>query len=228
MVGAESDGHYFVEEAIRCGASAIVAERVVPTGGVPLFVVSDVREAYGTVCQQLVGNPSRKLRVIGVTGTSGKSTTVELIRSVLEAAGFQAGTIGSLGCYNGVAQTMLPATTPGPPQLAIQLAKMAANGCTHAVIEADSRSLSQARMAGIEVDVACITNIRRDHLDYHNSVENYRRAKTKLLDQLAPEGLTVLNADDPTCTQLLSQINGPVLTVGTGETAQLEIGRAHV
>ena len=222
MVGAEADGHYFVDEAIQRGATAIVAERVVPTGGVPLFVVDDVRQAYGTVCQHLVGNPSRQLRVIGVTGTSGKSTTVELIRSVLEAGDFRTGTIGTLGCYNGEAQAMLSAsTTPSPPQLAIQLAKMAANGCTHAVIEADSRSLSQSRMAGIQLDAACITNIRRDHIDYHNSVENYRRAKTKMLDYLTPEGLTVLNVDDPTSTKLLSHINGPVLTIGTGETAQI-------
>ena len=220
MVGSESDGHYFVDEAIQRGATAIVAERVVPTGGVPLFVVDDVREAYGIVCQHLVGNPSRQMPVIGVTGTSGKSTTVELIRSVLEAGEFQPGTIGTLGCNNGAAQTVFP-STPSTPQMAIQLAKMAANGCTHAVIEVDSRALSQSRMAGIQLDVACITNIRRNRLEYHNSVENYRKAKAKLLEHLSPEGLTVLNADDPASMQLLSRIDSPVLTVGTGETAQL-------
>lgn len=221
MIGAEADGHYFIDDAIDRGAVAIVAERIVPTRGLPLFVVEDARTAYGTVCQALVGNPSKKMRVIGVTGTSGKSTTVELIRAVLEAGGYSTGTIGTLGCYDGADQSLSTTTTPAPPQLAIQLAKMAANGCSHAVIEADSRALSQARVAGIEFDMACITNIRRDHLDYHSSVENYRKAKAKLLDLLSPEGLTVLNADDPASTQLLAQLSGPVLTIGTGETAQL-------
>ena len=221
MVGADADGHYFVEEAIERGASAIVAERIVPTRGIPLFVVANVREAYGNVCQALVGNPSKKMRVIGVTGTSGKSTTVELIRAVLEAGDYSVGTISTLGVNDGAGSSMLRSTTPAPPQLAIQLGKMAANGCTHAVVEADSCALTQSRIAGVELDMACITNIRREHLDFHSSVENYRKAKAKLLDGLSPEGLAVLNADDPASTQLLSQLSGPVLTIGTGETAQL-------
>ncbi|MCG8585614.1 MAG: UDP-N-acetylmuramyl-tripeptide synthetase, partial [Pirellulales bacterium] len=221
MIGAEADGHYFVAEAIERGAVAIVAERIVPTSGVPLFVVDDAREAYGRVCQALVGNPSRQMRVIGVTGTSGKTTTVELIRSVLEAGEFEVGTITSLGCHDGVDATAGPATTPAPPQLAIQLAKMAANGCSHAIVEADSRALSQSRAAGIEFDVACITNIRRDHLEYHSTVENYRKAKAKLLEGLSPEGVAIINADDPSSAALLAHMDCPTLTVGTGETAQL-------
>jgi UDP-N-acetylmuramoyl-L-alanyl-D-glutamate--2,6-diaminopimelate ligase len=221
MIGAEADGHYFVDRAIARGAAAIVAERFVPTGGLPLFIVEDSREAYGRVCQALAGDPSRRLHVIGVTGTSGKSTTVELIRSVLEVADLSVGTIGTLGCYDGVDKSLLSTTTPAPPQLAIQLAKMAANGCSHVVIEADSRALSQSRLAGIEIDLACITNIRRDHLNYHHSVDNYRKAKAKLIDCLSPQGLTVLNVDDAASTQLLARLTGPVLTVGTGETAQV-------
>ena len=112
-------------------------------------------------------------------------------------------------------------TTPPPAELANCLARMVRNGCSHAVIEVSSHALDQARIAGIVLDAACVTNVRRDHLDYHGSVLDYRRAKSRLFEYLAPEGVAVLNADDDFSGSFLAQLDGPALTVGIRSSAEI-------
>jgi UDP-N-acetylmuramoyl-L-alanyl-D-glutamate--2,6-diaminopimelate ligase len=221
VTGATCDGHDFASEAIRRGAKALLVERLLPCGDVPTCVVPDTRNAFGRLCQALAGDPSRQMKVIGVTGTNGKSTTVSLIASVLRHAGARPGVLGSLGYFDGVSVAAGSHTTPPAPVLADWLARMAANGCSHAVVEVSSHALSQSRLSGIEFDAVCVTNVRRDHLDYHGSVQNYRRTKARLLDLLSPSGAVVLNADDPVCAHWLSKICGPVLTVGIESEAEL-------
>lgn len=221
LLGAAVDGHDYVRQALSRGASAILAERYLPAVGVPMCVVPDSRIAYGRLCQALAGNPSQQLKVIGVTGTNGKTTTTTLIASVLTAGGYRTGTLGTLGYWDGCDWEPGVMTTPAAPLLASSLARMAAAGCSHAVMEVSSHALSQSRVAGIRFDAGCITNVRQDHLDYHGTLRNYRQAKARLFQHLAPEALVVLNADDPVSVEFLPKLSRPVLTVSLGEQAEL-------
>ena len=221
LQGRQHDGHDFVAEAIRRGCSAVLAQRPLPEAGVPVCVVPDSREAYARICQALAGNPSHQLKVIGVTGTNGKTTTSCLIAGVLTAAGYQTGVLGTLGYLDGrtVAESSL--TTPPCDQLADYFSRMVRNGCSHAVMEVSSHALDQSRVAGVRFDVACLTNIARDHLDYHATLQDYQLAKRKLFDHLAGEGLAVINADDRPSAAILRQLDGPVLTVGIHAAAEI-------
>ena len=220
VVGVERDGHDYVQEALANGAVAVLAERPLPVG-VPTCVVSDTRRALGQVCQSLAGNPGNQLRVIGVTGTNGKTTTGMLIASVLATAGKAPGITGSLGYCDGVETAPAYRTTPAPTELAEWMARMVASGCSHAVVEVSSQALAQRRVAGIEFDAAVLTNVRREHLDYHGSLLNYRKAKGRLFSQLGPHGFAVINADDPASKSFLAKLDHPVLTIGMHSAAEL-------
>ena len=219
--GTRHDGHAFIAEAIARGAAAVVADGPVAEAGVPVCIVPDTGEAFGRICQALAGDPSRQLKVIGVTGTNGKTTTAWLIAGILAAAGHQSGLLGTLGYFDGTAWDAAPWTTPPADELARWLGRMAAHGCSHAVMEVSSHALAQGRVAGINFDAACVTNVRRDHLDYHRSMLGYRLAKSKLFRHLKPEGLAVINADDATAASYLNQLDGPVLTVGINAAAEI-------
>lgn len=214
LVQADRDGHDSVREAVARGAKAILCERFVPVPNIPQCVVADTRHAYARLCQTLAGDPSRRVKVIGVTGTHGKTTTACLIAAVLEAAGVRSSIMGTFGYSDGIDVDSASETTPPAHVLARWLAQSEAAGCTHAVMEVSSRALAERRLSGVELDVACITNIRRDHLDFHGSVANYRKAKSRMLRYLSSDGFAVLNADDPTCVGLLAELHGPALTVG--------------
>jgi len=218
LLGSDTDGHDYAAEAIQRGAKAVLSERLLPIGGAPLCMVHDTRAAYGQLCQALAGHPSRRLNVIGVTGTNGKTTTTALIASVLAAAGYRAGTLGTLGYTDGYEWEPSSMTTPPADVLARRLAQMESAGCSHAVLEVSSHALSQSRVAGIQFDAACVTNVRQDHLDYHGTLRNYRNAKAKLFRHLAPEALVVLNADDPASGDYLPLLHGPVLTVSLNDS----------
>lgn len=220
LMGSEHDGHHFAQEAVSRGATAVVSERTLPVG-VPTCVVSDTRDAFGRICQALAGSPSQTMSVIGVTGTSGKTTTSLMITAVLEAADCDVGIMGTLGYCDTVETVSAPTASPQPPELANWLARMQANGCSHAVLELSSVALASRQAAGIEFEAACVTNVRRNHLDYHGSLVNYRNAKGKLFQQLRPSGFAVINADDPCSNMFLSKLENPVLTIGTKRPAEL-------
>jgi UDP-N-acetylmuramoyl-L-alanyl-D-glutamate--2,6-diaminopimelate ligase len=221
LVGSHVDGHDYVSQAVERGAAAVLTERFVPAVAAPVCVVPDTRIAFGQICQALAGNPSQQLKVIGVTGTNGKTSTCWLIASVLEAGGYSAGLTGTILNSDGATVDPSDMTTPPAPLLADLLARMAANNCTHAVVEVSSHALAQARTAGIELDAGCITNVRRDHLDFHNSIENYRQTKSRLLKQIRTGGCAVLNADDAVCRGFLQSFNGPALSIGIENSAEL-------
>ncbi len=221
IAGPDHDGHDHAAEAVARGATAVLAQRPIPGLAAPMALVPDTRDAYGRLCQALAGDPSRHLKVIGVTGTNGKTTTTCLIAGILNAAGHRVGILGTLGCCDGRQVSPPTLTTPAADELARCLARMVQNGCSHAVMEVSSHALAQSRVAGIDFDVACVTNVRRDHLDYHRSISDYRLAKSRLLNHLAPEGLMVINADDPVAAGYLGQIDGPVLTVAMHAAAEI-------
>ena len=219
--GSTADGHDHVGEAIARGAAAVLADRPLGDCPVPVCYVDDAARAYGQLCQALAGNPARRLKTIGITGTNGKTTTSYLIGSVLAAGGHKTGVLGTLGYFDGCEWSDAGWTTPPANVLASSMARMVANGCTHAVMEVSSHALAQQRLAGIDLDVACVTNVRRDHLDYHGTWRSYRETKARLFDCLTPEGFAVVNSDDPAADSLLSQINGPVLSVGIDRPAEV-------
>ncbi|HUY36299.1 MAG TPA: UDP-N-acetylmuramoyl-L-alanyl-D-glutamate--2,6-diaminopimelate ligase [Pirellulales bacterium] len=222
-IGPANNGNlqHFAREAISRGAAALLTDRPVPSCKLPTCYVADVREAYGHVCQALAGYPGRRLKAIGITGTNGKTTTGFLTAAILSTAGFQPGLLGTLGYCDAVTTAEARWTTPPAPVLAHWLARMAANGCSHAVMEVSSHALDQSRVAGVDFDVACVTNVRRDHLDYHGTEHHYRAAKLKLLNHLLPEGFAIVNADDPVAAGFLSQCDGPVLTIGLDTPAEV-------
>ncbi len=221
LAGSQSDGHDFVAEAVRQGCAAVLSERPISGLPVPHCVVTDSREAYGRVCQALAGNPSHRLKLVGVTGTNGKTTTSCLIAGVLAKAGHRVGLLGTLGYFDGEDADEAAMTTPPAGRLAAYLGRMVRNGCSHAVMEVSSHALDQSRVAGVRFDAACVTNVTRDHLDYHATIRDYRMAKSKLFDHLAGEGFAVINADDPTSAGYLRRIDGPVLTVGIRSVAEI-------
>lgn len=221
LPGTRHDGHDFVAEAIQRGCSAVLAQRPLPEVGLPVCVVPNVYDAYGRLCQALAGNPSQRLKVIGITGTNGKTTTSCLIAGVLTTAGHRIGLLGTLGYLDGQRVDDAPWTTPPAHELADYFSRMLRNDCSHAVMEVSSHALAQSRVAGIRFDVACLTNITRDHLDYHRTTEAYQDAKSKLFDHLAAEGFAVVNVDDPAAAAVLRRIHGPALTVGVRSAAEI-------
>jgi UDP-N-acetylmuramoyl-L-alanyl-D-glutamate--2,6-diaminopimelate ligase len=221
LPGERVDGHDFIVEAVARGASGVLLSHPLADLGVPQCVVANPRAAYGRVCQALAGNPSHRLKLIGVTGTNGKTTTTCLIAGILTAAKHDVGLLGTLGYSDGC--TIGPATHTTPPaeELASWLTRMVANDCSHAVMEVSSHALAQSRVAGVRFDAVCVTNVSRDHLDYHASIHDYRAAKSKLFDHLAPEGFAVVNADDPVCAGYLARLDGPTLTIGIRRDAEI-------
>jgi UDP-N-acetylmuramoyl-L-alanyl-D-glutamate--2,6-diaminopimelate ligase len=205
--GVNVDGHRFVPAALQAGAVAVVVERELPDlEGVPTALVPDARQAFAYLHAALRGFPARALRVIGVTGTEGKTTTTRLIGSILRAAGYRVGVVDSVAATiaDEARPTGLHTTTPDAPEMQAYLAEMVERGVEYAVLESTSHGLVQQRVAACEYDVAVITNITHDHLDYHGTYEAYRAAKGLLFQALSESmrkpdtpKVAVLNADDP-------------------------------
>src|SRR5689334_10153807 len=196
--GSQVDGHRFVADAVKRGAPAVVVESP-QQAGVPEIVVRDGRRAALALGQAWYGHPGRRLTLIGVTGTNGKTTTTGLIRHLFNAQA-SAGSIGTLGAFDGrnepVTSTAGSLTTPGPIDLQATLADLLARGCTHVAMEASSHSLDQGRLDGLALAAGVYTNLTRDHLDYHGTMEAYLAAKLKLSALLCLEGVEVVNLDD--------------------------------
>lgn len=220
LVGRQHDGHDFVDEAVRRGAVGVLCERPLPVR-VPSYIVEDTREAYGRVCHELAGHPSRTLRTIGVSGSYGKTITSLLLAGILEAANEPIGILGSMGYCDGRKMVSDVVTTPTSPELARWLAQSADNGCTHVIVEASSEALATRRLAGVELDAAIMTNVRRVHQDLHGSVLNLRRIKQRLFSYLKPEGFAVINADDPASKYLIANLQHPLITVGMQDDAEI-------
>jgi UDP-N-acetylmuramoyl-L-alanyl-D-glutamate--2,6-diaminopimelate ligase len=197
--GSQTDGHRFVPDAAGRGAAAVVVEA--PQGGaVPEIVVRDGRQAALALGRAWFGHPARQLALIGVTGTNGKTTTVGLIRHLLNAD-HGAGSIGTLGAFDGrgeaVPSTAGSLTTPGPIDLQATLAALVERGVARVAMETSSHSLDQGRLDGLSFAAAVFTNLTRDHLDYHGTMDQYLAAKLRLSRLLANDGIEVVNADDP-------------------------------
>ncbi|RIK73711.1 MAG: hypothetical protein DCC67_17580 [Planctomycetota bacterium] len=217
----DSDGHDFADEAVRRGAVAVIAERPLPIFDAPVYYVDDTRIALGELCHALVESPSRRLAVIGVVGTQGKSTTIALLESIFAAAGRHVGVLSTLKSYDGMTRSEGQQGPLSPPRLARRLARMEQAGCTHVLLELSTESLSQHRLAGVELDAVCVTTVDSARLELYHSAHNYRQASRRALTYLSPGGMTVINADDPVSSRWLSELEGPALTYGLGDQAQV-------
>ncbi len=201
--GTVYDGHSYLEEARGRGAvAAVVARR--QDLELPQVVVRDSRVAAGVVARAWYRDPGQAMTLVGVTGTNGKSTTVALIRHLLNDA-LDAGSLGTLGAYDGAGEK-LPGygslTTPGPIEFHAALADLSKRGVTKVAIEASSHGLDQRRLDSIRFDAAIYTNLTREHLDYHPDLGSYAAAKMRLSELVKPGGLEVVNADDPTWSSM--------------------------
>lgn len=196
--GRHHDGAAFVEEAITRGASAVIAESPVSVPRQVSFLrVPDAREALANISGVFYDHPSRRLDLIGITGTNGKTSTSFMAKAILERAGRAPGLVGSV-CYEFGGRSIPAArTTPEAPDLNAMLDQMLRAGCRSAVMEVSSHALHQKRVEGLAFDVAVFTNLTRDHLEYHGTMEDYAEAKALLFDQLDEGARAVLNVDDP-------------------------------
>ncbi len=202
--GFETDGHTFIPKAIANGASVIVLENdaaftcedAVRTN-VSRLLVKNSRRALAFVSEEAFGRPSTKLRMIGVTGTNGKTTVTNIIRQLLMLRGENVGLIGTVGICIGDKEIPATHTTPESRDLSELLARMVAENITTCVMEVSSHALAMDRTAALDFDIAVFTNLTRDHLDFHSTMEAYFASKQKLFDHLKDTALAITNADDP-------------------------------
>ena len=203
--GAERDGHEFLEAAAAAGATLAIVEDPARTT-LPAIVVKDARRAAARAAAAFFGEPARGMRLIAVTGTNGKTTTVGMLRHVLDAEGARAASIGTLGVLVGSEGAPFPGggglTTPGPVELQRLLRALADSSVRTIAMEASSHALTQHRVDGVRFRVALFTNFTRDHLDYHGTMAAYFAAKASLLGHLEPDGVAVRNADEPAWRKL--------------------------
>ncbi len=199
--GQRYDGHDFVQDALSRGAVALVVERPVDAGSVPVLRVPSARTALALLADRFYGSPSRSLLLVGVTGTNGKTTTTHLIAHLLRAHGRRTGTIGTLGAVlDGVGEVPISHTTPEAPDIQHVLYQAKQNGVQAVAMEVSSHALHQNRTLGLEFDVAVFTNLTQDHLDYHQSMEDYAESKRRLFTQYPARSskafTAVFNVDD--------------------------------
>jgi UDP-N-acetylmuramoyl-L-alanyl-D-glutamate--2,6-diaminopimelate ligase len=233
--GARDDGHDFAPNAVEAGAVAVMGERLIPGLEVPQLIVERGRPGLALAAAWIHDFPARRLGVIGVTGTDGKTTTCFMVRAMLEAAGQQTGLTGTVDVIIGGKQVGNPgrATTPEAPELQGHLAAMVEAGDRFAVIEATSHGLAQERVGEVSFDVAVLTNLSHEHLEYHGSLEAYRSAKLKLFERLAPRAgdpdkghrkTGVVNADDPSAdwfSVVGRDAGARILQYGSAEEAEI-------
>ena len=203
--GSARDGHDYLVDAGERGMALAIVEDAAAVAG-PAVIVRESRTAVAVAGRAFYDDPGRLLSIVGVTGTSGKTTTVSMLRHLFDSAGAPAASIGTLGVLLGSGGAVFPGgsglTTPGPIELQRLLRGLADAGVRHVVMEVSSHALDQRRVEGIAFAAAVFTNLSRDHLDYHGTTEAYFAAKARLLAQVAAGGITVVNADDAVWTAL--------------------------
>lgn len=226
LAGANFDGHRFAADAVSRGASALCVQRDdsdVPH--VPRIIVEDTRRALPMLARAFHGDPSQSLRLVGVTGTNGKTTTTLLIASILRAWEMRVGTIGTLGADLDGEPIPSTHTTPEADDLQSLLALMLRRGAAAVCMEVSSHALAQYRTDGCRFDAAVFTNLTQDHLDYHGDLDGYFNAKMRLFEEYPRTSgkpfVAAVNADDPRGGEVVSRTAGRVVTFGVTASAQV-------
>lgn len=198
MKGTQVDGHKFINKAIELGASAILLEDMPEelNEKVSYVQVASTEEEAGKVATMFYGEPSRKLKLVGVTGTNGKTTIATLLYRMFREFGYKVGLLSTVCNYINDEEVPASHTTPDPIELNSLLARMVEEGCEYAFMECSSHAIQQHRIGGLEFVGGIFTNLTRDHLDYHKTFENYRDAKKMFFDGLPKNAFAITNADD--------------------------------
>lgn len=221
MRGTQADGHAFIPKAVAQGAAAVLCEELPAEAapGVAYAVVPSTEDAVGPVATLFYGDPSRRLRLVGVTGTNGKTTIATLLYEMFRKMGHRCGLISTVCNY--IDGERLPAdhTTPDPIELNSLLARMVAEGCEYAFMECSSHAIAQKRIGGLAFAGGIFTNLTRDHLDYHKTFENYRNAKKAFFDSLPKGAFAITNADDRNGMVMVQNTKATVKTYSTRSMA---------
>ena len=222
--GTQVDGHKFIPKAIELGAKAVLCE-VLPeekAEGVTYVQVESTEDVAGKVATIFYGDPSRKLKLVGVTGTNGKTTIATLLYNMFRKLGYKCGLL-STGC-NYIEDEAVPAdhTTPDPIELNYLLSRMVDAGCQYAFMECSSHAIAQKRIGGLDFAGGLFTNLTRDHLDYHKTFENYRNAKKAFFDQLPKTAFAITNADDKNGMVMVQNTKATVKTYSTRTMADFK------
>ncbi|MCS3861711.1 UDP-N-acetylmuramoyl-L-alanyl-D-glutamate--2,6-diaminopimelate ligase [Salinibacter ruber] len=225
--GVDADGHSFIDMAVDNGARLVVCEAL-PTRarerfpGVVFARVTDTRTALAEGAAALHGDPADELRLVGVTGTNGKTTVAYLVHHLLEALGETAGLLSTIKVQVGGETTAPALTTPGPLVLHRTLRRMVDRGCTACAMEVSSHALDQDRVYGLDYEVAIFTTLSVDHLDYHDTLDDYRAAKKTLFDALGPDATALYNADDEAGPTMVADTEARVVSFGLDRDADIE------
>ncbi|MFW6238108.1 MAG: Mur ligase family protein, partial [Halanaerobiales bacterium] len=216
ITGFKTDGHKYIDQAYSRGARAFLIEKDIEDyrEDCTFVLVDDSREAMGYIASVFYGYPLEELNLIGVTGTNGKTTTTFLLKSILEHVDYMTGLIGTIEVQVPGNSYPSTRTTPESLELYRYFREMADRGVTHVVMEVSSHALDLNRVAGMEFDIGVFTNISRDHLDYHESIEDYLQAKCKLFEKIKPGGSGIINRDDSYSDEVRKSTRGSVLTYG--------------
>ena len=217
--GTKADGSQFLADAAARGAVAAVSPSKVSQVKLPQIVVQDANSAASILANIFHGNPAQKVRMLGVTGTNGKTTTTYLVRHILSKIKTRCGMIGTVEIDDGRTRHEATMTTPSATDIAALLASMRDKGCRACAMEVSSHALDQGRVAGVSFAGAAFTNLTGDHLDYHKTMENYAGAKARLFESLSETGVAVVNADDKATERMVRDCRGRVIRFGFGKTA---------
>ena len=209
--GSNFDGHKFAKSALQNGAAVIIAED--DTGIKNQIIVKDTHATYSDMCAKWFGNPMKKLKLIGVTGTNGKTSVTYMIKKILESKGHKVGLIGTIQNMIGDEIIESKNTTPDAYDLNKLFDQMVQNGCDYAVMEVSSHALDQCRVYNLDFEIAIFTNLTQDHLDYHITMENYLEAKKKLFKMCKT---AVINSDDEYANELMKGLDCKIVTYSTG------------
>ena len=222
--GTQVDGHSYINKAIELGAIAILCEDV-PTNkiaGITYIKVTSTEDAVGKVATIFYGDPSAKLKLVGVTGTNGKTTIATLLYNMFRKFGYKCGLLSTVCNY--IDGEVIPAdhTTPDPIELNELLGKMVSEGCEYAFMECSSHAIAQKRIGGLKFTGGIFTNLTRDHLDYHKTFENYRDAKKAFFDGLPKSAFAITNADDKNGMVMVQNTKATVKTYSTRTMADFK------
>ena len=220
--GERTDGHRFVDAAIDRGATAVMLERDAGLSPrVTRIKVGDTRHTMALAAAEFFHHPSQQLKVVGITGTNGKTTTTFMVKGLMDAAGIPAGLLGTVQYEIG--QRVIPASRTTPESVEIQnmMSQMVRTGCAGVAMEVSSHALDQQRVAGVDFDVAVFTNLTQDHLDYHGSMEEYFNAKKILFDSLDSDSVAIANADDTWGMQIAASSRARTFSYGVAEHADV-------
>ena len=209
-----SDGHDYALKAVELGAAVIVAER--DLGLENQIIVENTHATFASMSAKWFGEPSKSLKLIGVTGTNGKTSVTYMLKNIIEAMGYKVGLIGTIQNMIGDEIIETKNTTPGAYELNSLFSLMKQNGCTYVIMEVSSHALDQCRVYDLDFDVAMFTNLTQDHLDYHITIENYLAAKKKLFSMCKT---AVVNLDDEYSSGILEGLNCKTITYSTGNDA---------